>query len=377
MMPTMICSDAGRRRSRAAALRAMAVSAAAALVLSGLAPAPATAAANCAANTVRTVEIDTSTGPLFGDLTKFAKQPSFLKPREVVLTFDDGPIPWITKSILDTLDQSCAKATFFSVGRMAVAYPAMVKTVLARGHTVGAHTYTHPMHLRTMRSDLAIGEIERGFAAVAAAAGQPIAPFFRFPGLGDSSNALLHLQRRGIATFTVDIVSNDSFIADPVRLARETLQKIEARHGGIILFHDIKASTARALPTILAELTARGYRIVHMTAKQPYVADSGRTAEFRGTLAKAEAEGGSTMVPFFGAAGPMRAANADAAVTAIEPDVKSYADKRGAGGAVQTGRTRHAAAGPAVIAADAVNEGWVTVVRRTRARTAKPGDGGD
>ena len=87
-------------------------------------------------------------------------------------------------------------------------------------------------------------------------AGKGLAPFFRFPGLGDSPETLAHLKARGVATFTVDIVSNDSFINSVERLTSETIAKVEARKGGIMLFHDIKAVTARALPGILAKLRA-------------------------------------------------------------------------------------------------------------------------
>ena len=234
----------------------------------------------------RIVEIDASTGPLYGDITKFAHEDTFLGPKEVVLTFDDGPIPWITKSILDTLDTYCTKATFFSVGQMAMAYPQYSKEVLARGHTLGAHTWSHPMNLAHMPFEKAKDQIERGFAAVALAAGQPIAPFFRFPGLNDSDPLLNHLQSRGIATFTVDVVSNDSYIANPSRLTQRTLAGIEQHNGGIILFHDIKASTTKALPEILHQLQVRGYKVVHMRAKATMTPMAGLEQELTPKLSK-------------------------------------------------------------------------------------------
>ena len=215
----------------------------------------------------RIVEIDATGGPLYGSITHQHREPSFLKAKEVVLTFDDGPMPWVTKSILNTLDLFCTKATFFSVGRMALAYPATVKDVLARGHTLGSHTYTHPFRMPRMPFDTAMEEVERGFAAVTTAAGQPIAPFFRFPGLADGQRLLAYLKARNMASFTVDVVSNDSYIQDPKMLADRTMDEIERRRGGIILFHDIKTTTAKALPDILARLKEAGYTVVHMTAK--------------------------------------------------------------------------------------------------------------
>ena len=98
-------------------------------------------------------------------------------------------------------------------------------------------------------------------------AGRGLAPFFRFPGLGDSPETLAHLKSRGIATFTVDVVSNDSFIADPQKLAERTLNILGGKGKGILLFHDIKASTAAALPIILTKLKEQGYKVVHVVPK--------------------------------------------------------------------------------------------------------------
>jgi peptidoglycan-N-acetylglucosamine deacetylase len=243
----------------------------------------------------------------------------------VVLTFDDGPMPWITRAILTTLEQHCTRATFFSIGKMAVAYPSVVREVLARGHTVGTHTWSHPLNLRRLKSDAAIAEMERGFAAVATAAGQPIAPFFRFPGLSDSPAMVAHLKQRHVASVTVDVVSNDSFINDPARLTHETLAKIESNRGGIVLFHDIKAVTAKALPDILRALSERGYRIVHLVPKGALAPRPELVAQFEPQVAKLVADKSRTktaMVPFFGTVGPERASGVltTAPIAAREPN---------------------------------------------------------
>ena len=238
----------------------------------------------------RIVEIDAKTGPLYGGFTKYEKEPRFLEPKEVVLTFDDGPMPKFTKPILEALDKFCTKATFFYVGQMALAYPDMVKEVMGRGHTMGTHTWSHPLNLRALSLERSTDQIERGFAAVALAAGQPIAPFFRFPGLSDSGPLLAHLQQRGIAAFTVDVVSNDSYIGSPARLAARTIDQVERQNGGIVLFHDIKASTAHALPTILTELKKRGYKVVHLRSKAVFEPLPALTAELEAKRALAEAK---------------------------------------------------------------------------------------
>jgi hypothetical protein len=169
---------------------------------------------------------------------------------------------------------------------MALAYPATVKDVIARGHTVGTHTWSHPMSLPRRAFEKAKDEIDKGFAAVAFAAGQPIAPFFRFPGLNDSDPLLAYLQAKGVAAFTVDVISNDSYTASAQRLAERVTRDIARKDGGIVLFHDIKRSTARALPDILAWLKTNGFKVVHLKPKAPMPAISGYEAELSARIAK-------------------------------------------------------------------------------------------
>ena len=106
-------------------------------------PAPAKAAcANPNALGIgRTVEIDTTGGPGFG--FEHFKQLDFLRDHEVVLTFDDGPWPVNTPSVLKTLADECTTGIFFPIGKHATYYPEILKQVLAAGHTVGAHTWSH------------------------------------------------------------------------------------------------------------------------------------------------------------------------------------------------------------------------------------------
>ncbi len=348
-------------------------------ILVSLAPA---AAQDCkqpdkALGVSRIVEIDASAGPLFGDMSKLGREDSFLKPKEVVLTFDDGPLPWITKSILDTLDTYCTKATFFNVGQMALAYPNVVKEVIGRGHTVGAHTWSHPLNIVRLGYAKAVDQIERGFAAVELAAGQPIAPFFRFPGLSDSNPLLHHLQTRGIATFTVDIVSNDSYIGDNKRLAQRTLREVERRQGGIILFHDIKASTAHALPEILAGLKNGGFTIVHMRAKEPVKTDAALAEGLRGQLAKNVAAGGGDqhLIPFYGAASTIphpegRAAAVETIAPAAETRVAAVSPDEGARGPKQRPHAKR------VDTADGDEKPAQTRTQQKKAKSAKANTAG-
>ncbi len=89
----------------------------------------------------RIVQIDTSGGPEFG--LQHLKGYDFLRDREVVLTFDDGPWPGSTPAILKALADQCAKATFFEIGEHASWHPEVTKQVLEAGMTVGTHTWSH------------------------------------------------------------------------------------------------------------------------------------------------------------------------------------------------------------------------------------------
>jgi len=220
----------------------------------------------------RTVEIDTSAGPRFG--FQYNEQ-NFLADGEVVLTFDDGPLRAYTRPVLEALAAHCTKATFFLVGRMAVADPEMVQEYARRGHTIGSHTWSHAK-LGAMTPLKARAEIELGFSAVQQALGKPLAPFFRFPYLSDAKSLLTHLQTRQIGTFSIDIDSKDFRTRDPGTVHRRVMADLARQRKGIVLFHDIQPSTARALPGLLADLKAKGYRVVHMRPK----AEAATVAEF-------------------------------------------------------------------------------------------------
>lgn len=212
----------------------------------------------------RIVEIDTKDGPRFGH--QQYPDISFLEDHEVVLTFDDGPLRRHTRRVLDALAEHCTRATFFMVGRMAVADPAMVREVAARGHTVGSHTWSH-RNLASLSSNRAKGEIELGVSAVSKALGKPIAPFFRFPYLSDPRSMISYLQSRDIGMFSIEVDSNDYRTKSAEPVARRVLAQLAEKKKGIILFHDIQTSTAKALGGILDELKRRGFKVVHLVPK--------------------------------------------------------------------------------------------------------------
>ena len=187
-----------------------------------------------------------------------------LEPGEVVLTFDDGPMPGKTKRILDALDAEGVKATFLMVGQMAAAYPDIAREVARRGHTIGSHTYDHA-NLAKLSGPAALAEIAAGERAVAkalAGSGHAMAPFFRFPYLADTANLRHTLAKRGTVVIDVDIDSKDYVRTPGDTVMRRTLARLKERGRGIILFHDIHARTASMLPGFLAALRRDGYRVV-------------------------------------------------------------------------------------------------------------------
>jgi len=224
-----------------------------------------TACANAnALGIARTVEIDTTGGPGFG--FEQYKAHDFLLLREVVLTFDDGPWPNNTRAVLEALAQHCVKATFFPVGKHAIWHPEILKEVAAAGHTIGGHTWSHA-NLGKTKGDKATEEIEKGFSAVKLAIGAPPAPFFRFPFLQDPKDHLAYLGTRNIAIFSHDLDSFDFKMRKPEDVVKSVMTKLERKGKGIILMHDFQQATAKAVPDLLNELKAKGYKVVHMKPK--------------------------------------------------------------------------------------------------------------
>ena len=262
-----------------------------------LAAAAAWAAPPCPAGalgTARTQQINTGSGAAIG--LKTYPRTLDLAEREVVLTFDDGPLPGTTARVLDALAAECVKATFFLVGRNAQANPELVRRESAEGHTVGHHTFSHPsLTLRGLGDAAAKADIERGFAADDIAAygsygSGPRVKFFRFPGFGDTAPLLAALAGRGIAVFGADLWASDWLPMTPAAELALVLGRLEDEGRGIVLLHDTKANTAAMLPALLRALKARGFKVVHLApgegATPLRAAPPGWASETERTLAR-------------------------------------------------------------------------------------------
>jgi peptidoglycan/xylan/chitin deacetylase (PgdA/CDA1 family) len=185
---------------------------------------------------------------------------------EVWLTIDDGPSPVHTMALLDILDRFQARATFFVIGKNAEQYPQLVTEILARGHGIANHTYTHPSGSFWFAGPGRIAaEIDLCAELLRASPDRP-ARFFRAPvGL---KNVFVHpeLDRRRLSLIGWSIRGLDTIRRDPARVAERIVQL--SKPGAIILLHEGQRAekdpqfNPRCLELTLSALTEKGYRCI-------------------------------------------------------------------------------------------------------------------
>jgi peptidoglycan/xylan/chitin deacetylase (PgdA/CDA1 family) len=217
----------------------------------------------------RVVAVDSSNGPVYrvskSNAEAASARPLELRPKEVVLTFDQGPHRDYTQYILDILDHHCAKATFFFTGSAALANPAAVRDVAGRGHTLAAGPWTGSARAGANSAEGPQVGIEKSFAAIAKASGSPVAPFFRAPAAGLPPGELAYLKKRGVSLWYMDFepAGLESSLS-PTQLANRTLLRIREMGHGVIEFHDTRKVTVDALDSILSGLKLSGFKVVHI-----------------------------------------------------------------------------------------------------------------
>jgi peptidoglycan/xylan/chitin deacetylase (PgdA/CDA1 family) len=198
-------------------------------------------------------------------LHKDAAAPS----RTVALTFDDGPGPW-TPAVLDVLQQAQVPATFFVVGKSAAAEPEMLRRVLADGHALGNHTWSHRVPSAATgwnRATLA-KEIERTSQVILDAVGR-MPCLFRPPG-GVVKGAAKVSRAAGLSVILWSVDTRDwadrrAGVNDFARVIRKRAAAGLAEEHPVILLHDgggDRAATVAALPGIIEDYRAHGYRFV-------------------------------------------------------------------------------------------------------------------
>ena len=237
----------------------------------------------------RVLAVDSSGGAVYRTVkaasgTASAPSPLELHDKEVLLVFDQGPNPAYTRYILDILDHRCAKAVFFFAGNAALASPDSVRDVARRGHTIAAGPWSTAPNLASLSGEGTQAEIEKGFAAVAKAAGGEVAPFFSAPGQTLSPSTLDYLKERGVSVWPVDVASGDVEPGlTPSKLANRTLERLAETGKGILEFHDTRKVTVDALDSILVNLKANGFRLVqilpagNLAPKDEYLTNPAKT----------------------------------------------------------------------------------------------------
>jgi peptidoglycan/xylan/chitin deacetylase (PgdA/CDA1 family) len=229
-------------------------------------------AAECkpdALGTSRVIAVDPAEHGRIGTMQYAETLP--LKDHEVVLTFDDGPLPPNTGKVLDILASECVKATFFLVGQMATEFPATARRTLMEGHTIATHSETHAPRIWTWPADKQEADFSAGIASAGKALGDPqsVAPFFRFPGLGKSAELEAFFAAQGIMIWSADFPADDWLRVSSRQVAARAIDRLERKGRGVLLLHDIHRVTVAALPVILAELKKRHYSVVQVVAAGP------------------------------------------------------------------------------------------------------------
>lgn len=193
--------------------------------------------------------------------------------KSVALTFDDGPGPW-TPQVLAILKRKGVRATFFVIGRQAAAQPNTIRKIADAGHLVENHTWSHriPSVSRGWQAGKLTSEMARTSRAITAAGAK--ACLFRPPG-GVVKGALQPARAAGLSTvlWSVDTRDWDAKLAAPARRAEQIRHRAQAglsQPHPILLLHDgggDRAATVAALPGIIDDFRAKGYRFVRMDGR--------------------------------------------------------------------------------------------------------------
>ncbi len=177
--------------------------------------------------------------------------------REVALTFDDGPDADMTPRALDLLREFNARATFFIIGEKASEYPDIVRRIVAEGHSIGIHSYSHKWNF-PLRSAARIAEdIERCGKELEEITGERVR-LFRPPFGVTNPMVGRAVRRTGVISVGWSIRSFDTIKGDRRKVARRVSRQLH--DGAVVLLHDNRPGADELLESILCELKERGMR---------------------------------------------------------------------------------------------------------------------
>ncbi len=227
----------------------------------------------------REVTFEPFTGLIFAE--KYTNIPSSYvikrggdRPGLVALTFDDGPDPIWTPRILEILKQENVPASFFIIGQNGQANPDLVRRIVNEGHDLGNHTFTHPNlgEIPGRVTDLELNATQRLIEAITGRS----TVLFRPPYFGDAEpttpdevEPVVRAERLGYLTVGLQVDPNDWSLPGTNQIVEQTIAGVTStdpdRRGQVVLLHDgggERSQTIEALPQIIRELRARGYRLV-------------------------------------------------------------------------------------------------------------------
>ncbi|HEY8880320.1 MAG TPA: polysaccharide deacetylase family protein [Roseateles sp.] len=209
-----------------------------------------------------------------------------LPPKTVLLTFDDGPHARYTDEILEILKRYNAPAVFFELGQNlgkvgADGKPqpgngsAVARRVLAAGHQLANHSFTHG--LMSKFELVKVKEEAANTEALLDAAGRNGDALFRFPYGARNDGALSTIEALKLRSMMWNVDSLDWSDPIPKSIAARVMAELDKQQRGIVLFHDIHARTVQALPLVLDQLAAEGWRFASFKDGQ-FVVSSERPA---------------------------------------------------------------------------------------------------
>jgi peptidoglycan/xylan/chitin deacetylase (PgdA/CDA1 family) len=199
--------------------------------------------------------------------------PIYNGPRSVpvvALTFDDGPHQFTTPRLIELLDRLSVKGTFFIVGSQAVQFPRILSEIVARGHSVANHSWSH-RDITLLDSEDLFKELAYCSQAVEAIIG--VRPrFFRPPGGRWDSSSLTAAHELGLTTILWDVSGRDLVQRAPQRIAASVIRA--ARPGSVVLLHGGLEWTMEALPLIVEGLRAKGFIFASLDQMLPFAPEA-------------------------------------------------------------------------------------------------------
>jgi chitin deacetylase len=212
------------------------------------------------AKTIRNVQLKNQEPANFQQKRDASTPRELVKP--IALTFDDGPWPEITSQVLDVLKKNNVKATFFVVGKQVQKHPQLLRQVVAQGHAIGNHTWSHQYHQYDEAA--AAQELDEAAALVYKITGVKTS-LFRPPAgiLNNGLVAIAHQKKYAVVLWSVDSKDWRYQGNTPQSLVESVIK--DAKPGGIILLHDgggDRSTTVKALPQLITQLKKHGYTLV-------------------------------------------------------------------------------------------------------------------